>query len=69
MLQLSLVIRRDHTILGAPILLMISGSCTDWAVGVDMLTSPTLVTLLLKWAAGLDKVVFPTILAETLEFL
>jgi len=63
MLQLSLVIRRDHTILRTPILLMVSLCGADQAVGVDMLVLPALVTLLLKWAVSLNVIVFPTVLA------
>ena len=41
---------------------MVGLGSADQAVGVDVFTVPTLVTLLLEWAAGLNKVVFPTIL-------
>jgi len=63
MLQLSFIIRRYHTIVWAPVFLMVSLHHTDRAIRVDVFTAPALVTLLLEQAAGLHKVVFPAILA------
>ncbi len=68
MLQLSLIIRRDHTVVRAPVLLMVSRHGANQAVGVDVLTSPTLVTLLLEQAVGFDKVVVSAVFAGALEF-
>ena len=69
MLQLSLVIRRDHTILGTPIVLMVGRHSADQAIRVDMLASPTLVTLLFKGAAGLNEVVFAAIFTRAFKLV
>ena len=69
MLQLSLVIRRPHTVIWAPVLLMVSLCAADGAIGVDILVVPALVTLLLKWATGFNKIIFPAILAETFKLV
>jgi len=63
MLQLSFIIRRNHPIIGALVLLMVSHRGANQAIGMDVLTSPTLVALPLEWAAGFDEIVFPIVLA------
>jgi len=42
---------------------------TDRAVGVDVLTSPTLVALPFEWAARLYEVIVPAVLTGALEFV
>jgi len=69
MLQLSLIIRRNHPIIGAPILLVVSGCSANRAIGVDMFTSPALVALPFEWTAGLHEVVFPAVLAGAFELV
>ena len=48
---------------------MISGHGANWAVRVDVFTSPALVALLIEWAASFHKIVFPTILAGAFELV
>jgi len=48
---------------------MVSRHGANWAIGVDMLASLTLVALLLEWAASFNEIVFPAILAGAFELV